>query len=108
MATKMKAATWADLLRQLRDRSGLTQRQLCAKVKVSQQLVSAWENGDAVPNVDVAMRVLAVLSATEDDYLALRGLGRGKGRTRRRAWFAESFGETFGHVTADQRRLLPA
>ena len=40
------------ILRQLREKAGLTQDQLAEKAMVTRQAVSRWENGDTQPNTD--------------------------------------------------------
>ncbi len=41
-----------DILRELRERRGLTQEQLAGKVMVTRQAVSRWENGETQPNTE--------------------------------------------------------
>ena len=39
-----------DVLRSLREKSGLTQEQLAERLLVTRQAVSRWENGETQPN----------------------------------------------------------
>ncbi len=41
-----------DILKSLREKNNLTQDQLAARVIVSRQAVSRWENGETQPNTD--------------------------------------------------------
>ena len=41
-----------EIMRQLREKRGLTQDALAEKVLVTRQAVSRWENGETVPNTD--------------------------------------------------------
>ena len=41
-----------DVILELRTKRGLSQDDLAAKVMVTRQAVSRWENGDTVPNTD--------------------------------------------------------
>ncbi len=40
------------ILKELREKQGLTQEQLAARVMVTRQAVSRWENGETQPNTD--------------------------------------------------------
>ncbi|SMC60000.1 DNA-binding transcriptional regulator, XRE-family HTH domain [Oscillospiraceae bacterium] len=44
-----------DILKELREREGLTQDQLAEKVCVTRQAVSRWENGETQPNTDTLL-----------------------------------------------------
>ena len=41
-----------DILRNLREKRGLTQEQLAEKVMVTRQAVSRWETGETQPNTE--------------------------------------------------------
>lgn len=41
-----------EILKDIRQRNGLTQDQLAARVMVTRQAVSRWENGETQPNTD--------------------------------------------------------
>ena len=44
-----------DILKELREKKGLTQDQLAEKVCVTRQAVSRWENGETQPNTDTLL-----------------------------------------------------
>lgn len=41
-----------DILKQLREKNNLTQEQMAARLMVTRQAVSRWENGDTQPNTE--------------------------------------------------------
>lgn len=47
-----------DILKNLREKEGLTQEQMAERVMVTRQAVSRWENGDTQPNTDT-LRLLS-------------------------------------------------
>ena len=47
-----------DMLKNLREKNGLTQEQLAQRVMVTRQAVSRWENGETQPNTDT-MKLLS-------------------------------------------------
>jgi DNA-binding XRE family transcriptional regulator len=51
----------SDAISNARKRAGLTQEQLAAKVYVTRQAVSRWENGDSEPSVDMRKLLANVL-----------------------------------------------
>ncbi|MBQ6371623.1 MAG: helix-turn-helix domain-containing protein, partial [Oscillospiraceae bacterium] len=42
----------SNILKDLREKNGLTQEQLAERVMVTRQAVSRWENGETQPNTD--------------------------------------------------------
>ena len=50
-----------DMLPQLRRDRGLTQAELAAKLYVTRQAVSRWENGETTPNIDMTKLLATVL-----------------------------------------------
>ena len=54
-------------LRQLRERKGLTQKDLAQSVGVDQSAVSLWEKGKTMPRADVAIKLTQLLDCTLDD-----------------------------------------
>ena len=47
-----------DILKQLREKNGLTQEQMAACLMVTRQAVSRWENGETQPNIET-LKVLS-------------------------------------------------
>ena len=47
-----------DILKQLREKNGLTQEQMAARLMVTRQAVSRWENGETQPNIET-LKVLS-------------------------------------------------
>lgn len=41
-----------DILKNLREKNGLTQEQMAERMRVTRQAVSRWENGETQPNTD--------------------------------------------------------
>jgi transcriptional regulator with XRE-family HTH domain len=56
-------------LRAIRDRNGLTQKQLSEKSGISQPNISDVENGRVVPTVVTAAKLAKALNCTIDDLL---------------------------------------
>ena len=69
-------------LQKLRDKAGLTQRQLAARAGVSRSTVQALESGRHPPTPAVLKRWLAACHA--DDQLAIADRLAGEGRTDQR------------------------
>lgn len=56
-------------IRQLREAKNLTQVQLAAKLSVTKQSVSNWENNYIQPSVEMAMAIADVFGVTVDYLL---------------------------------------
>jgi transcriptional regulator with XRE-family HTH domain len=56
-------------LRSLRERAGMTQTQLGAKVGVSQGNIATWERNGAIPQLGMVERLAAVLNASAVELL---------------------------------------
>lgn len=54
-------------LRQLREKKGLTQKDLANSLGVDQSAVSLWKKGKTMPRADVAIRITQLLDCTLDD-----------------------------------------
>lgn len=65
----MKEIRFAQNLKQLRDMSRLTQKQLGALVNVDQRTVSAWENGICEPSYEILSKLCEIFNETFDDIL---------------------------------------
>ncbi len=49
---------FGDQIKELRQAAGLSQVQLAAKLNVSKQSVSNWENNNIMPSIDMLRRIL--------------------------------------------------
>ena len=56
-------------LRRLRSDRGITQVELAKKVEVTQAAISRYEDGSALPSLDVAIRIAEALHCSMDDLL---------------------------------------
>lgn len=70
----MPTTRFATLVRQARERRGLTQSQLGARVGLTQSSVSLWERGEVVPtSVELLRKLERVLTMTPGTLLAAAG-----------------------------------
>ena len=67
MEIKIKAGI---LLKEYRERHGLTQQQLAEKLGLSQSTLSAIENGDSVPRILTARRIAKIINVTVPEMFA--------------------------------------
>lgn len=58
-------------LKELRKRSGFSQKSLSAQLGVSQQAVGKWETGRSSPDPDTLARLAALLGTSIDDLMGL-------------------------------------
>lgn len=56
-------------LRRFRADRGVTQVELAKKVEVTQAAISRYEDGSALPSLDVAIKIAEALSCSVDDLL---------------------------------------
>ena len=63
----MDAKAFASRLRTLRERSGLSQKQLAEACNLSQNAISLWEQGKREPTWSAVISVANVLGVTLDD-----------------------------------------
>lgn len=61
-------------LKQLRERKGMTQKELAKSLGVDQSAVSLWEKGKTSPRADVAIRITQLLDCTLDDIYRTKQL----------------------------------
>ena len=60
-------------LRNLRKACGLTQKNVAKRLQVDQTTVSKWENGEALPRVDMLFKIAQLYGVKVDDiYLRRR------------------------------------
>lgn len=67
----MSNVSLSELLRQLRQRAGLTQSQLASRSEVSQQRISALERNEALMGREECGRLASVLRVSPEELLAL-------------------------------------
>jgi len=51
----------------LREKKGMTQKELAEKIGVSQQNISRWETGEVIPRIDKIKIIAEVLECTIDE-----------------------------------------
>ena len=57
-----------DKLKELREKSGLSQEQLASIIYVSRSAIAKWESGNGVPS-DVNLKAICDYFCVEEDYL---------------------------------------
>lgn len=67
----MTAEQFGDRLRDLRERRGLSRRELSVMIPVSQATLAGWEQGRNMPGLDMAA-IIADFFGVSLDYLAGR------------------------------------
>lgn len=53
----------------LRQRKGMTQKELAEKLRVSQQNVSRWETGEVIPRIDKLKLIAEALECSVNDLI---------------------------------------
>lgn len=61
--------TFAEKLKQLREREGLSQEKLSEKLNVSRQVVTKWENGTGTPKIENLKAIADCFHVTLDELL---------------------------------------
>lgn len=56
-------------LRDYRKANGLTQKELGARIGVTSQAVTKWENGSRLPRMNDVLKICEVLGCTPDDLV---------------------------------------
>lgn len=85
-------------IRQLREASGLTQVELAARLSVTKQSVSNWENNNIQPSVEMVVALADFFGVTMDDLL---------GRSNLRFLSVEGLTDTqIQHINAIIRDIL--
>lgn len=64
-------ATFAERLKELRKRKGLTQKELAERVGTQQGVYTNWENGKREPKYDKVVKIAKELNTTADYLLGL-------------------------------------
>ena len=89
-------------IRHLRRSAGMTQKELAAKLNVSFQAVSKWENGDSLPDTGILLALCDTLNTTADKLLNGGSLAAKERRLMRLEdvvtgfRYLESIGKLFG------------
>lgn len=76
-----RARTLAAVLRQLRVRAGLSQRQVAEELGVVHTTVGRWEKGESVPDAETVSALLVILKVTGDEREEVMALARGSAET---------------------------
>ncbi|MDD6347386.1 MAG: helix-turn-helix transcriptional regulator [Lachnospiraceae bacterium] len=61
--------TFAEKLKQLRERAGLSQEKLAEKLNVSRQVVTKWENESGIPRIENLKALADFFHVTIDELL---------------------------------------
>ncbi len=72
MRTEQLKANFADNIKTLREKLGLTQVQLGEKLGFSDKTISKWENGDVMPDVATLDHVASYFNITVNDLIEKR------------------------------------
>lgn len=59
-------------LKQVRKSKGITQVELEEKTGISQQMISRYESGDHIPQIDTAVKIADALGVTLDELVVIR------------------------------------
>lgn len=76
IATTRRARALATALRELRERSGITSRDLSAQLGLSHSTVSHWETGKRIPTTEDVASVLGAVGVNGDDRGRILNLAR--------------------------------
>lgn len=67
-------------IQRLRHEKGLSQEAVAEKIGVSRQTVAKWENGESMPNLDLAAVLAEVLGTTLDSLAGTKNRGNNNGK----------------------------
>jgi transcriptional regulator with XRE-family HTH domain len=59
----------ADQIRYYREKNGLTQEELAKKINISRSMLSKWENGLSLPDVEAVIKLSDVFNVSVDTLL---------------------------------------
>ena len=65
----MKNYDFANKLFELRKAQNLSQKELAAELKISNKAISKWENGDAMPSLNVLKQLSQIFNTTIDELI---------------------------------------
>lgn len=94
----MNADKISQSIRACRKRQGLSQDELANRLHVTRQAVSKWENGSALPSVDILIALANVFQLSVDELLGVSPSRRANPRFARRpsvrCWMSKPAGRT--------------
>lgn len=64
---------FSERLRELRKSAGITQRQIAARLNISQQSYARYESGTGEPNLETLAKIAKIFDVTADYLLGLAG-----------------------------------
>lgn len=64
---------FSERLRELRKSAGITQRQIAARLNISQQSYARYESGTGEPNLETLAKIAEIFDVTADYLLGLAG-----------------------------------
>ena len=65
----MNINNMGDRIAKLRKRKGLTQKQLAKELNISNQLISKWENNQAIPSLEYTIQLSNFFGVKIDDFI---------------------------------------
>ena len=65
----MELAILSKNLRDLREKSGLTQKELADRLSLSDKTISKWENERSIPDIFTLLKLTEIFDCTLDDFL---------------------------------------
>ena len=71
--------TFAQKLKEMRTRAGMSQEKLAEKVGVSRQAITKWETDKGAPDMDNLMALSDLFGVSVDELLGREAGGRAKG-----------------------------
>ena len=83
-------------IQHLRKTAGMTQKELAAKLNISFQAVSKWENGDTLPDTGILLELCDILGTTADKLLN----GGSLAMTERRPMYLDDVVQGFQYLEA--------
>ena len=65
----MELAILSKNLRDFREKSGLTQKELADRLSLSDKTISKWENERSIPDIFTLLKLTEIFDCTLDDFL---------------------------------------
>ncbi len=60
-----------NIFKDIREKNGMSQEEMAARLFVTRQAVSRWENGDTMPNIDTLKRISTEFGVPANELLGL-------------------------------------